>query len=268
MAGIRWLIFVLLLMAASLVRADSQPVMVEVYGDDAYPPYSYQENGVLKGIYTEILRVAFSRMKGYQVQMLPMPWKRGLQYLESGEGFALYPPYHHVTDRPYIWPYSLPILDEKVVVFCRDELMQQPRPRWPEDYYGLTIGNNAGFFLGGERFREAVDQGHITLAEKGGSKQNLLKLVSGRVDCYINDRLSILWELKALQRSGEYNPDRHHLLTEGATISLEQGFLGITARDFGRFYFKEDFLRKFDSVIYGMRKSGELQQMVDDFIAR
>ena len=36
--------------------------------------------------------------------------------LKIGKGFALYPPYLHLQKRPYIRPYSLPILQEKDLV--------------------------------------------------------------------------------------------------------------------------------------------------------
>jgi len=179
---------------------------VLVYCDDNYPPYSYQEGIEVKGIYTEILRTAFSRMEGFNIQIKSVPWKRGLEYLKNGTGFALYPPYLRIKERPYIWPYSIPILDEKVVVFCRDDLFgKAPMLNWPEDYYGLTIGKNAGFELGGDKFLKAVKEGRIKVEESRGNRENLLKLGFGRTDCYINDQLSILWELKKLKEAGEYN---------------------------------------------------------------
>ncbi len=51
-----------------------------------------------------------------------------------------------------------------------------------------------------------------------------------------------------------------------ALFDTDKGFLGFTDRDDGKFPFKDDFVRKFDTVIYEMRKSGELQEIVDDFV--
>lgn len=245
-----------------------QPPLRLRYADQSYPPYSYVEKGELKGIYTEIVRRVFDRMEGYTVTIKPMPWKRGLSYVEQGKGFAIYPPYHRPDTRPYIWPYSMPILDERVVVFCTaDVLNHSIRPRWPEDYYGLTIANNAGFKLGGEAFWQAVVEGKVKLQESGGNRNNLMKLGLKRVDCYMNDRLSILFELKQMKQQGLYDEEgAHAALVEGATITLEQGFLGITDRDEGRFAFKGDFLKQFNSIIYEMRKSGELGRIVDNFV--
>ncbi|OMH39387.1 ABC transporter substrate-binding protein [Motiliproteus sp. MSK22-1] len=243
------------------------PIPVTVYADNSYPPYSYSENGEVKGLYAQILKVAFSRMPDYAIKIQAVPWKRGLRMLESGTGFALYPPYFHLQKRPYIWPYSLPILDERVVVFCQDKVLSEnPRSRWPKDYYGLTIGINAGFHLGGEEFWQAVNNGKIKVIETNSNSQSLNVLGLGRTDCYINDRLSIQMELKRLESQGKYAPgDKHAHLVEGATITLEQGFLGYTDRDNGKFAFKPDFQKQFDVQIYEMRRSGELQNIIDQF---
>ncbi|WP_315983755.1 hypothetical protein [Aliamphritea spongicola] len=61
----------------------TQPVEVTIYADDSYPPYSYVENNILKGLYTRILSTAFSRMPDYRVRLMPVPWKRGLMLLEK-----------------------------------------------------------------------------------------------------------------------------------------------------------------------------------------
>lgn len=243
-------------------------IEVDVYADQDYPPYAYKEGQEVKGIYTEIIRKAFDQMEGYSVSIKPLPWKRALSYIEQGKGFALYPPYHRPQKRPYIWPYSMPILDERVVVFCTEDVLNHSiRPNWPEDYYGLTIANNAGYELGGETFWQAVKAGKIKVQESGGNRSNLMKLGLKRVDCYMNDRISILFELKQMKQSGLYDEGgRHARLVEGATITLEQGFLGITDRDGGKFPYKADFLKQFNSVIYEMRKSGALSRIVDAFV--
>ena len=263
-------LYLLLVMLLSIQVVVAEDIEVVVYADEGYAPYSYRENNEMKGLYTQILSVAFSRIPGYRVHIKAVPWKRGLAVLENGTGFALYPPYFHIESRPYIWPYSLPILDEKVVLFCGQEVMaQSTRTRWPEDYYGLTIGNNSGFLLGGEAFWQAVKEQKIFLEEAKSNEQNLIKLGLKRIDCYMNDRLSILIELNRLKRSGKYDyGGRHTELVEGATISIEQGFLGFSAKGDERFPFKDDFVKKFDQVIYQMRQQGELEKIIQSFVAQ
>jgi len=250
----------------ALYAADIQ---VTVYADNNYPPYSYEEKGEVKGIYTKILAEAFSRIPGYKVTIKAYPWKRGLKMLEDGKGFAIYPPYFRAKQRPYIWPYSIPVLNEKVVVFCRKGVLTKSRRlHWPEDYFGLRIGRNAGYELGGKRFWNAVKNGKITVEDAAGNRENLLKLGLKHIDCYMNDRLSILWTWNQLKASGKYDEHKGYAaLLEGATITTEQGFLGFTNRDQGKFDYKDDFVKKFDTIIYEMRRSGEIQRMVQRFLA-
>ncbi|WP_028865689.1 substrate-binding periplasmic protein [Psychromonas aquimarina] len=261
---------VFFLLVIILIRPAAAEIKVTVYADDNYPPYSYLEKGQLKGIYSDIFRAAFDKMRGYKVTIEAVPWKRGLKLLENGKGFALYPPYFHALKRPYIWPYSLPVLDERVVVFCSEEILTHSiRNKWPEDYYGLTIGNNAGFNLGGEKFWQAVKDKKINVYEAKGNRENILMLALGRTDCYMNDRLSILWGLKKLKHQKVYDEGGiHSRLLQGTTITIEQGFLGYTSRDNGKFVFKDDFKKKLDIIIYEMRKTGELQDIIDAFMRR
>ncbi|WP_261840830.1 substrate-binding periplasmic protein [Aliamphritea ceti] len=261
------LIFFLICITAHADKT-TEPLEVTIYADDSYPPYSYVDDQKLKGLYTRILTTAFSRMPDYKVRLIPIPWKRGLLLLERGQGFALYPPYFHTAKRPYIWPYSLPLGDEKVVVYChQDILLGKPRPQWPDDYMGLLIGINSGFLLGGERFWDAVAAGDIQIMEVRGNREGILTLSRKRVDCYMNDQLSIIIELEILKKSGEYwQGGVNTRIFQGTTITREQAFVGYTNTDNGRFAYKELFSKSLDTEIYNMRRSGELEEIVESFI--
>lgn len=255
----------LALLTPSIFAGDTKVV---IYADENYPPYSYVEKGEPVGIYTNIVKEAFSRMAGYNIEIKAVPWKRGQAQLKKGTGLALYPPYMNLQKRPWMWPFSLPLVDERVVVFCHEAILfRSLRPNWPEDYYGLTIGRNAGFLLGGEKFTKAAKDGKIKISEAKDNRGNILKLGKKRIDCYLNDRISILWELKKLKEEGLYDEGgKHAKLIEGASIAIEQGFLGFTDKDDGKFSYKDDFLKKFNMAIYDMRKSGELEGIIDDYL--
>ncbi len=235
---------------------------VEIYGDDAYPPYSYKDtNGQMNGIYTVILQEIFKQMPDYRVSLEGYPWKRGLKEVEQGRIFALYPPYKREKDRPYM-EYDMAILDEQLVVVCHEKVLLTPRPEWPSDYYGLTVGNNAGFSAGGDAFWAAVKRGDIKVEETKGTDKNLLKLIAGRVDCYMNDGLSIQWELKALQKKGKYNGKT---IRQGAVISSEQGFLGFATNGSG-FPYKSAFKDQYHAILKEMKASGRIDEIIKAFI--
>ncbi|WP_237361903.1 substrate-binding periplasmic protein [Vibrio marisflavi] len=236
-------------------------INVIVYGDDSYPPYSYTENGKISGVYTEILKRVFAKMPEYNVEIHSIPWKRGLAKIENGEIFALYPPYKRSKQRPFM-EYDGPILNEKLVVVCLKPVLETPRPNWPLDYIGLKIGGNSGFSSGGDQFYDLVEKNQIELDEVKGTESNILKLISGRIDCYMNDAISIQWELNKLQLSGQYDGES---IVQGAVISSEHGYLGI-ASDGREFSFKEDFKQQYLGVLKAMKKSGEIEKIISKFL--
>lgn len=247
----------------SLLSALSQAqTNVKVFGDDAYPPYSFKDKkGQMTGIYSVVLREIFEKMPEYRVSLEGYPWKRGLNEIERGKIFALYPPYKREKQRPYM-EYEMPILDEQLVVFCHEKALLQPREHWPKDYYGLTVGNNAGFSAGGDEFWAAVKRGDIKVEETKGTSKNLLKLIAGRIDCYMNDGLSIQWELKSLQKQGKYNGIS---VKKGAVISSEQGYLGFVTN--GRqFPYKSAFKEKYHLILQEMKSSGRIDEIIKAFI--
>jgi len=248
-------------LCVSTVFAAEDKVEVVLYGDDSYPPYSYIVDGESEGIYCRILKLAAQRIEGYDVRVALVPYKRALEEAKQGYIFAIFPPYSHPIKRPYLSEYSVPLLIEETVVYCGETVMPFPNERWPDDYFGLTIGNNDGFVIGGDKLLLAAKQGKIKIESYKGTEVNLRKLMVGRVDCYINDRVSILWTLKRLDES-ELPYSRE--LAEGATIRQEEAYVAFS-RKFNAPY-RHDFIDKLNSVILDMRESGEIQRIVDSFL--
>jgi uncharacterized membrane-anchored protein YjiN (DUF445 family) len=247
--------------------AQAGEIPVTVYADAGYPPYSYEKDGKPAGLYYDIARAAFDHMAGYKIEVRAVPWKRGMALLKSGTGFALYPPYMNTKDEPWTWPYSQPLYEEHVVAYCRkDVIAAKPRKRWPEDFYGLTIGNNAGFIVGGEAFDAAVKAGSLRIEEGKDSETNIIKLGMRRIDCYINDRISIQWTLNQLKAEGKYQEGGTHAeLGEAIQIAAKQGYLGYTSRDQGRYSYKSDFVKQFDNAIQQMKRNGEMDTITRNF---
>jgi len=163
---------------------------VTIYVNESHPPYLYTKNGKADGIYIDILKKIDEKMPGYNFKFAPVPWKRAKFMMESGQGFAFVPPYFHGHDWPYVWPYSLPIMIEAVALICHPEILKKKRLLWPQSYLGLSIGNNSGFDgFGGPKFRELVMENKIFLKERAKhTRENILKLLAKRFDCYMVNR--------------------------------------------------------------------------------
>jgi len=239
---------------------------VEILVDDAYKPYTYNDDsGAPTGIYVRVLEEIDGRLDEYDIVLKGVPWKRAMQQLENGTAFAAAPPYYFPEERPWIHPYSEKILEEAVVAYCREEVLDTPRPDWPEDYAGLTVGNNDGFQTPGPEFFEMVDAGEIELQEASSTELNLRKLAMGRVDCYVNARASVLSNLAALKAAGEYDPNLTPL-KESAVVNRNWGYVGFSRTNTPDY--KEDFVKALNSEIRKMRTSGRIEDIFLDFLAQ
>ena len=242
---------------------------ITIHVDDGYRPFSYVENGEPKGIYIEILNTAFSRMNGFNVKIVPVPWNRGKMLMKTGKGFALAPVFYHGHDWPYLHPYSLAFYTETIVAVCRETTLDQLKGgQWPHDYVGLKIGNVSGFDgWGGDEFRSLVSQGKIKYEEAKGSRTNILKLVHGRVDCIMMEDKAFDYEAKKLIGEGRLTAAQLSKLKKGAQVSRDPVYIGYskTARENGFNNSEFEFMQAFDSQIYQMIKSGEIDRILKTY---
>lgn len=232
---------------------------VVLYGDDDYAPYSYVENGQLKGVYVDILKKAIELMPAnYQVELQPRPWKRGLAELASGAALGLFPPYMR-KERPFIQPYSTAIFHETVVLFCNEDVMKKERKNFPADFAGLSVGINLGFSLS-DKLTAAATAGTITLAEAKGNDLNLKKLAAKRIDCYANDRGSIVYTAKKLR--GDPGLANFKLL-EATELGGEDAFIGYSLNS--KVAYKADFIEKMNTALEAVKKNGAVSKITDSY---
>ena len=102
---IRIFLICLFVLPLTLQICWAQTIKVKIVTDDDYPPYSYVEDGHLKGLYIDLIsRASKLLLPEYEVSLEAMPWKRALMKLEQGEEFAILPPYKHEIKKTLYWP--------------------------------------------------------------------------------------------------------------------------------------------------------------------
>jgi len=86
-------IFVLLLIAIMYVCAHVSAQETLALNYLKYPPLSWEENGVMRGIMVDILNEAFQQRMGIKVSHHQHPWKRAQKLVEKGQadGFTTVP---------------------------------------------------------------------------------------------------------------------------------------------------------------------------------
>lgn len=187
-----------LFLYCTAVKAET--TVINILVDDNYPPYSYVHNAQLKGVYVDLVReAAKTLLPEYIVRLEPMPWKRALIKIKQGEVFGILPPYKHFEERPYIGAYSSPLYTEKVVVICKkDTSLSQAFEPSANPEIPIALGLNSGYLVLNQKYKAAVERQSIKLYPNKSTEANLLKLVLGRIHCYVNDELTIIQGLKEI----------------------------------------------------------------------
>lgn len=246
------------LMLCASVSAAAEHVLI--VGDDSYPPYCFLNQGRNDGIYIHILERVFQEMPEYQVDVRLFPWKRALRMAQNGDAFGIVPPYFGPDERPYLHPYSDPILEEVTVAWCGRTKGVDQRTPFPDGYQGLTFGLNTGFDIVARPFQQAVEQNRIQVDPVPGTSRNIMRLLLGRVDCYINDRRAILWTLSRLRHDHRYA----HLLDsvhETAVVSRHAGYIGYSTH-----WNTAHFAKRFNQELRRLKQSGEIQRIADCYL--
>ncbi|QLG89408.1 transporter substrate-binding domain-containing protein [Chitinibacter bivalviorum] len=247
---------------ALLLPSSWSSELVTLYGDESYPPYSYVEAGVFKGIYVDFLRQVDAAMPGYRLQLKPVPWKRGLQMMQNGEAMGLFPPYKF-TDRGYLTPYSVPLNAERIVLMCHQGVMDRPRLHFPDDFAQLNIGINRGFALD-DHLRDAAREKRIRLEEASSNEANIRKLAARHIDCYANDHKAIVYSWHTLRSSPNASVELKNLqLLEAVTLSEPTAHLGFSAY-FNPAY-KADFINQFNAAIVQLKRKGVMDGMIEQY---
>ncbi|MFY8300917.1 substrate-binding periplasmic protein [Pseudoalteromonas sp. SS15] len=236
------------------LMASDSPIKVKIIVDEAYPPYSYAVNGAPRGIYIEMIRKAGTLLNDeYHIEFESMPWKRALKEIELGHAFAILPPYIHRQARPYIGPYSVSLLTERVVAVCnkhislkslfQDANAQQSKP--------LNIGINAGYLMFTDKYKELIAQEKIKVWENKSTQANLHKLIDGKIDCYVNDSRAIEYNLAMITdvMPGEF--------VEADELSRQTAHIGFSNSSKGNFPYKSDFIYKLNQAISIVKEQHE-----------
>ncbi|WP_151632609.1 substrate-binding periplasmic protein [Noviherbaspirillum aerium] len=127
-----------------------------------------------------------SRPEGYQVKIDYFPWTRAVQLGMRDAQYAGYFPAYYTVERARLCHFSLPI-GSSTVGFA---YLKDTPPSWNalQDLAHLKIGVVAGF-SNGPVFDNLVSEGKLTVDASPNDMLNLRKLLAGRVDTVVIDKL-------------------------------------------------------------------------------
>jgi len=245
-----FMIKTLLLVVVFITQLYSTQI-VKLLGDKSYPPYSYLEDSVAKGVYVDIIKAAFAKIPEYDVEFRMASWDRSIVLVKKGKAVGFFPPYYS-EERTKWTEFSEPILAEKSIVYALPETLKG-KNRFPEDFFGLTVCLNKGFTLvtGGVKMKKAIENKDLKLIYAKNNKACLGRVFRGVADLYVNDQLIDISEFPEIKR--------------GLVAAENAGHIGFTLKK-EKYPFIDDLKKKFNAVIVEMKKSDEIDKILKNYI--
>lgn len=220
---------------------------------DNYAPLMTGDGGIAGDILAEVN----SRLGGeFTIEVESVPWSRAVTLVENGRAQGLVGTYYRPDVRPWINPYSTPLLQDPVSIFCREGTAQSDW-EYPKDYAGLTFGYLVGSYAAGEEFQAMRDAGQIKVDDGATMAVNVKKLKAGRIDCFVEGRLPIQVELAALGGS-----DGVEMVGDVKVEDFYVGFQG----DWASGADATAFITAFNATIEEMQSDGTIDRLIADGI--
>lgn len=231
---------------STVARADSNVVVIQF--DEYNPPYMFGQG---QGVYPALIVAAFDRM-GVDVDMRGVPWRRAVAEVDSlgyGIGGAYMYDARHET-----WDFSMSLLTEELVLITKrgSDVM----PKTLHDLDGMYVGVLNGWSYG-IGFDQRRKEGFFIGDEVATDAQNLQKLLLGRIDVVIADRLSASLVAERLKI-------RDRLSVGGAPFLKRSSHLAFS-RASGQSELLERFDRAFSAVQSSREYANILQRIVDRY---
>jgi len=247
----------------------AETIPLSLVTDDNHFPYAYLDQGKPAGLYVKIIETITARMPGYSVRITALPWKRALHLTETGEASGIFPPHYFPAERPYLDLYSDPILSETPILQCNDATLaahgiDRRKAVWPRDYTGISVATAMGTHMGGDQLRKIFDANGVKLFPTAGIIENLRELARGRVDCLLNDRLTVRAATTWLLKTEPNLPMT--TLAEAVSFPVEQSYLALSGPAAAREHFHQTFLAEFNAILRRLRENGTLDQIVEDYL--
>ncbi len=267
--------FLALALSLYFTTVYAEPQRVDIYTYNTLPPFAYaDEDGQLTGLYIELVKAVVRNMPDYEVKFKVVPWPRAKLMAQEGKAFAILPPYFHAHDwltetdnRPYIWPYSMPLFSQQDLVVCVEAAAVQARPNFPEDYEGLNFVMWRGDGRAGTEFEQMEKDHKLTVIRVSDVKTTIEILRLGRADCTVTSKIPYNWLSRELAKETMGKERDAVNLVQMDVISTNEAYLGYTdVDDEKNFPYKDDFVLKFDIELYKLKRNGEVNRIVRKYM--
>jgi len=172
-----WLL--LWLLASPQLKAEQALLLSSI---NNYQPYSYEQDGQIKGLYNDIAREAFQRAQ-VPLRIELISFQSVLRKIRIGFSHAMIGAFHTPERETYAHYLATPQTSISTSLFVH--IGSQIDSTHLTQLNGKIIGIKQGFIME-DSFEEAVAQGRITRYEVETERQLVLMLLNRRIDGFIH----------------------------------------------------------------------------------
>lgn len=161
-----------------------------------YPPYQYYENGREKGLSVDFINVVFDQLNLFGVSYQFYPWKRAVYITREGQVDFLFNAGENDERKEWGVYVKSTLINQIYVFFARSDSSFSIDEKY-SNVHDLIIGIRSGYLYGKGEFRKSLDEKkYKDIEEVDSTKQNVEKLLRGRIDLFVGDYLPVMFYLR------------------------------------------------------------------------
>ena len=192
------LLFVIVCIVLSSGFSESKKVII-LGTVENLPPFSYYEDGVLKGIDIEVIN-ELAKRTNLELTIKTLPWIRVISQLQAGTIDGAFSVYDNEERKKFCTYIDVVHYDNLGIVVRKEKLFNYFTIH---DMYGKKVGINSGVYVTKE-FEMAVANGNIIVEDVNDSEMtNVQKLFVNRIDAVIGVVETMLYSARQLGYTGE-----------------------------------------------------------------
>jgi polar amino acid transport system substrate-binding protein len=212
-----------------------------------YPPFSYEEDHIQKGIAVDIVREVFTRMK-QPIKIEALPFPRAVSMIKNGEADAIFPFAMSNARKQFVTYPVERLINDPATLFVRadsDIVFNGDYSKLAKYSIGMQRGTDHG-----PVFMKSLITYNIRVDEAIDQEQNIQKLIAGRFDIAVGPKLVVR---SAAKRIGLLPQIK--VLYSG--ISEGDAYVGFSKkRDYSQ------LIERFNQTIKKMHEDGSYNRLV------
>ena len=237
----RWFFLIVIwLFQSSLAAEPLQLVTLQ------YPPYIYEQQGMVRGVAVDLVQQAFADMD-VDINIRILPWARAISDIEYGKADAIFTAFK-TPERERFADYS------EEVLFLQNINIIQARDH-PLDWQrhgarmSLCLVNNVSY---GKHMDALINQSYFAaLYRTNGASQCAQMLATGRADIWVNNEYGARVIIQRLRLEQKLLIHQPAVQSTASYIAFSKQRQRSAIRD------------RFDRALKKMKQDGRYQQLID-----